>query len=173
MKDEGLRLKPQDLPIQLTAYADASWASDPDTRRSWSGYSIFINGNPITWRVVKQTCVALSPMEAEFIASTEAVKDLKYFQTALKQIINQIADEIPVQKPILFCDNAAAIHFVKNRAENIRNRYIDLKYMFVREQYQNGNFDICHVKSAENLADILTKPLNKHDFTKLKLSYLQ
>lgn len=171
--EEGLIMRYQQTPVQLTVYADASWASDPDTRRSWSGYSIFLNGNPVTWRVIKQTCVALSPMEAEFIATTEAVKDMKYLQSAISLVLNEVAVETPCQKPILLCDNSAAIHFIKNRVENIRNRYIDLKYMFIRELHERGYFDINHVRSAENLADILTKPLSKQVFRYLKKSYIQ
>lgn len=161
------------LPAQLNVYADASWASDPDYRRSWSGYSVFLNQCPITWRVIKQTCVALSPMEAEFIATTEAVKDLKFLNTTVDQIFTKLCLLPKPQKPILFCDNAAAIQYVKNKSDNIRNRYIDLKYMFVREAHEKGEFSISHVKSADNLADMLTKPLNKFIFNKLKSAYLQ
>lgn len=137
-RNEGLSLQPIKLPAQLQVFADASWASDPDYRRSWSGYGVFLNGNPITWRVVKQTCVALSPMEAEFIATTEAVKDLKYFKTTLAQIFPVLEIAPDIQKPILYCDNAAAIQFIKYRSENIRNRYIDLKYVCERSSRKRG-----------------------------------
>ena len=66
----GLFMPYSKTRLQVTSYADASWASDPNDRRSWSGYTIFINKIPILWRVLKQTSIAISPMEAEFIAVT-------------------------------------------------------------------------------------------------------
>ena len=85
-KNLGLRFILSKPPLQMTVFVDASWASNPDDRKSWTAYSLFLNGIPITWRVVKQSCVALSPMEAEFIAASEAVKELKFLKACLDEI---------------------------------------------------------------------------------------
>lgn len=62
------------------------------------------------------------------------------------------------------CDNSVAIQFIKNRAENIRNRYIELKYMFIRDLYLEIVFDTTHVRSTDNMADFLTKSVHRFVF---------
>jgi hypothetical protein len=165
-KELGLEYTKKDLPLQLVAYVDANWAGDPENRRSWSGYCIFLNGLLFGWRVTKQTCVAQSPMEAEFIAMSEVAKEVKYVQTVLSQL--ETIFTFKIDKPIIYCDSASAIAFTKNRVENVKTRYIDLKYMFVRDLYEKGWFDIRHVSTKENIADIFTKPLNRNRFDYLK-----
>lgn len=164
-----MKLPCSDPPIQLAVYVDASWASDPVDRKSWSGYTVFLNSIPVTWCVTKRTCIALSPTEAEFIAASEAVKDFKFLHTALQEIKKTlILDDSLIQNPPLFCDNTAAIAFTKEKADNIRNRYVDLKYKFIRDWYQHGLFNIQYVKSKENYADLLTKALTKEAFIRLQ-----
>ena len=77
-----------------------------------------------------------------------------------------------LQKPLLFCYNNAAIQFTNFKAENVRNRYIDIKYKFVHELYNNGWFDILHISTKDNVANILTKSLPKVAFLKFQSSYL-
>ena len=161
--------------IQLVTYCDASWASDPETRRSWTGYSIFLNQAPIIWRAKKQTCIAVSPMEAEFIAASEAAKDTKYLNSTITYLIKSLDLEdspILIQKPLMFCDNTATVQYCKHQAENVKNRHIDLKYKFVRELIENDHLDVKHVSTNENLADLLTKGLNKEVFIPLRTSYV-
>ena len=67
-------------------------------------------------------------MEAEFIAVTEASKDTKYIYSTLKFLVQSLKfnNTINLPKPILSCDNNAEIHFTKFKAENVKNRYIDI-----------------------------------------------
>ena len=69
-------------------------------------------------------------MEAEFIAVTEVSQDMKYISSILKFLVQSLKfnNIINLQKPLLFCDNYAAVQFTKFKAENVRNRYIDVKY---------------------------------------------
>ena len=114
-------------------------------------------------------------MEAEFIAASEAAKELKFLKACLDEISVALNfKEIPVviQRPILMCDNTAAIHFIKNKAENIRNRHIDMKYKFVCDLYESGVFSVNYVSVKDNLADMLTKALTKETFLCIRNAYL-
>ena len=112
-------------------------------------------------------------MEAEYVAAGEAAKELKYLTMTLTEVHKSLNLNIPILKPLLYMDNTAAISFITKPATNISTRYIDLDYHFVRDYYESGEFEIKHVPSKLNLADILTKSLPRDSFLKLRGQLLQ
>ena len=72
--------------MKLTGYSDADWAGDINNRRSTTGYIIMLNGGAIAWRSHLQPTVALSTMEAEYMALTEATKELIWLRTFLAEL---------------------------------------------------------------------------------------
>ncbi|UYV79758.1 hypothetical protein LAZ67_18000575 [Cordylochernes scorpioides] len=141
----------------LNAYSDANWGSHLTNRHSTSGYILYLDDTPFTWKSRKQKCIALSSMESEFIALTESVKETIWYFNILKEI-----DVLPnVGKPIQFCDNQSAIYFCKNSVENIKTKHIDIRLQFIRKLVEEENFTLKFVNSNLNLADFLTKPLSK------------
>ena len=172
-KDLGLKLYSSEPPFLLTAYVDASWNSTKPDRKSWTGYVVFLNGMPVSWRVIKQKKVAMSPMESEYVAAGEAAKELKYLRMILTQISKAFSfEDFLIQKPILYMDNSAAITFITKPSVNVSTRYIDLDYHFVRDYYIQGEFDISQTPSKDNLADLLTKALPKDVFERLRSQFL-
>ncbi|GBN22002.1 Retrovirus-related Pol polyprotein from transposon TNT 1-94 [Araneus ventricosus] len=146
----------------LTAYTDASWAADNMDRKSISGYVIFLGDVPVSWSTSKQKCTALSSMEAEYIALSEAVKEIVW----LNRIMNScLFLELPVIKSKIFCDNQSAICYSKNLMENQRTKHIDTRYFFVKEKLNAEEFDLLYVSGKKNVADIMTKALS---YDKLK-----
>ncbi|GBN16857.1 Retrovirus-related Pol polyprotein from transposon TNT 1-94 [Araneus ventricosus] len=140
----------------LTAYTDASWAADKMDRKSISGYVIFLGDVPVSWSTSKQKCTALSSMEAEYIALSEAVKEIVW----LNRIMNScLFLELPVIKSKIFCDNQSAICYSKNLMENQRTKHIDTRYFFVKEKLNAEEFDLLYVSGKKNVADIMTKAL--------------
>jgi hypothetical protein len=88
----------------LTAYSDSDWAGDKTTRKSVSGYSVFLMGAVILWKSKIQRPVALSSSEAEYYAISEAAKEIKFVVQTLEHI------GIKVQLPVtIYCDNIGAI----------------------------------------------------------------
>ncbi len=158
--------------LNITAYSDASFASCRDDRVSISGQIIFLDKVPICWRTSKQKCVCLSSMEAEFVALTDAVKELIWFQRILKECyaLNIVKDN-SVSK--LLVDNQASIDFVKSPIENYKTKHIDIKLFFVRELVDKKLFDIFHVSSKRNLADAFTKPLSKTELENFFTMYVR
>ena len=112
-----------------------------------------VNGGPISWTSRKQTTVALSTMEAEYMALTDAAREMlahiTFFQT--------ISIELPL--PVLFTDNEAAESIAKREPDYQRTKHIDIRYHFVRDHFEKGTFNIQHIPGTEQIADILTKPL--------------
>ena len=136
----------------LKALSDSDFASDKETRISVFGYIIYFCGIPIAWRSKGMKSVVLSTTEAEYMALSEVVKELKFI-VQLLQTMN-----IEVKLPItVYVDNAGAIWPSNNRTTSDRTKHIDIRTAFVKEYQENGKIIIKFVKSEENEADIFTK----------------
>lgn len=155
-QNRGLVIDPQDEIIRI--YADADFAGDIDSRKSTSGVLVTFGGAPITWASKKQTVIALSTAEAEYIALAEAIKQGRY----IYRIFLALGFVLPT--PILYCDSSAAIAISNQQIDTQRARSIDVRYHFIRESIQKGEFILQYVRTDENQADILTKSLNTEKF---------
>ncbi|GFR33069.1 retrovirus-related Pol polyprotein from transposon TNT 1-94 [Trichonephila clavata] len=147
----------------LESYSDSDYAGDPLTRRSTSGMVFKYNGGAIAWRSQRQNCIALSTTEAEFIAASQAAKDAIWLNNLLKELC------CVTFVPSLQMDNQSAIRLVKNPEFHNRTKHIDIRYKFIREQYENKQLNVINCSSEVQAADKLTKPLAKDRFLKLKL----
>lgn len=153
----------------LSVFTDASWASDRDNRRSFSGFIIFFKNIPISWKTRKQKCVALSSMEAEYIALSEACKELIWFSKIYEESASILT--LTVKIPLVYCDSESAIYYCKNNIENVRNKHIDIRFHFVKQFLNEGLFQLLKVPGKWNVADVLTKPVTK-DKLKIFFNYL-
>lgn len=142
----------------LESYSDADYASEAVTRKSVSGVVVKYSGGAIFWMSKRQQCVSLSTTEAEYIAASEAAKELVW----LKRLFEEIAPLAEI--PILLVDNASAVQLTKNPEYHQRTKHIDVRYHFVREKVLARELEVQHVPGEKNLADILTKPLAKRRF---------
>ena len=123
-----------------------------------------IGGTAITWQSKKQSCVALSSAEAEYIALAGAAQEA----TWLKQLNT---DLIGTSDPItIFEDNQSAISIAKHPQLHGRVKHINIKYMYhyIREQVNNSNIELRHCQTSEMIADMLTKGLGRIKFEKLR-----
>ncbi|KAL7428455.1 hypothetical protein ACHAXM_001277, partial [Skeletonema potamos] len=110
----------------LVVFSDSDHAGDPDSRRSVSGFVLFLNGIPICYKSKSQATVSLSSSEAEWIALSEAVKEIIFVVQLLRDI--GIRVETPV---IVKVDNIGAIHMAENVTSGSRTRHIDIRTKFV------------------------------------------
>ena len=143
--------------MTLTGFSDADWGGSED-RKSTSGYCFLLNksGGAISWKSRKQPTVALSTCEAEYIATSVAIKEAKF----LTQLLNEI-DVEKVEHVTLFVDNQSPIAVAKDPIRNQRTKHIDIKYHFIRSEIKNGSTAMNYVPSEENMADVFTKPMTK------------
>ncbi|SOV06061.1 uncharacterized protein UDID_19260 [Ustilago sp. UG-2017a] len=141
-----------DTPV--TTYTDANWASNPTNgRRSTSGSITYVYGCPVSWKSHIQKCVALSAVEAEFVAASKAVRETLFFSYLLRDL------EITDVRPVLYTDSQGCIQVSKDPAKHWKLKHIDTQYHFVHDHVQEGDVAIKYVGTANNVADVLTKPL--------------
>ena len=113
---------------------------------------MFLCSVPIVWRSKQQKSVALSSSEAEFVAASEAVKEIIFVLQVLESM------GIPVKTPVVVrVDNMGAIFMSENSSSGTRTRHIDTRWHFVRELVEGKVVEIIFVKSADNFADGFTK----------------
>ncbi|SOV06091.1 uncharacterized protein UDID_19267 [Ustilago sp. UG-2017a] len=155
-KEVGLVYRASESQEPLVTHSDANWASDATIqRRSTSGSVALVYGNPVAWKSATQKCVSLSAVEAEFIAATEATREVLF----LKQLLRSIG--IATGTPTVYSDNTGCIQVSKDPAQHWKLKHIDTKYHFVRNNVQEGRVQIKYVDTTRNLADVLTKPIGR------------
>jgi hypothetical protein len=146
----------QNGDLQPFGYVDADYAGDIDSSRSTEGHIFFVAGGPVSWASKGQETVALSTIEAEYMAFTRASQQALW----LMKLMDEIALE--QERPInIFADNNGAIANTQNNKNHRRTKHICVKHHFVKECIAAGNISFTYVPSNDNLADILIKPIAK------------
>ena len=109
--------------------------------------------------------MALSTTEAEYMAATQACKESVWIQRLLEELGHK------QEKITLFCDSQSALHIARNPAFHSRTKHIGVQYHFVREVVEDGCVDMQKIHTSENLADVMTKPINTDKFVWCRSSY--
>ncbi|GAB2302035.1 hypothetical protein Dimus_038790 [Dionaea muscipula] len=135
-------------------------AGDLDSRKSTSGFLMTFAGGAVSWQSKLQKCVALSTTEAEFIAATEASKELLW----MKRFFTELG--IEQEKFVLHCDSQSAIHLAKNSSFHCRSKHIDVRYHWIRDVVADNEVELEKVHTDDNSADMLTKVLTPAKFSK-------
>lgn len=145
--------KPNDN-VPLFGYADANFAEAKIDRKSNSGHIFFVFGAAVSWSCRKQTCVALSSCEAEFVSLSDACKEAVWLRRLLEEF------DLDIKEPTLICeDNQSCLKLIEEENLTRRSRHIDTRRFYVKEHIVNGTIR-CEYCSSENmLADMLTKSL--------------
>ena len=141
-------------------FSDSDWASHNMARKS-IGASVFlaING-PIMWFVRKQTCVATSSNEAEYMAASEASKEAIWLRRVFSELRFSVLDIPPIA---LHMDNQGAMALTSNEGTK-RSKHIDTRFHHIRDSRAMGLITVKGVPSTDMAADGLTKPLSKDKF---------
>jgi hypothetical protein len=148
--------------LNVLSYCDTNWGGEPETRRSTSGVLVLMDGAPIIFKSKRQSLVALSTAEAEYMALALATQELAWLRQLLSEIHVQAAMPMVVN-----VDNQAAISIACNRGYSARIKHVDLRVHFIRNHVHAGHIRIKYVPLTKQLADFLTKPLPTPLFQKL------
>ncbi|KAL2237379.1 UNVERIFIED_CONTAM: Retrovirus-related Pol polyprotein from transposon RE1 [Sesamum indicum] len=144
----------------LVGYCDADWASCPDSRRSLTGYCIFLGSALISWKTKKQPTVSRSTAESEYRSLATTVCELQWISYLLRDF------QVPVHTPIpLYCDNQAAVHIVGNPVFHERTKHLEIDCHIVRDKYKDGFVLPSHISGHCQLADCFTKALPRPAFS--------
>ena len=154
-KDYRLTYKQSDY-LEVVGYSDSDFAGCVDSSKSTSGYIFLLAGGAVSWRSIKQTIVASSTMEAEFIACYETTSQALW----LKNFISGLKVVDSISRPLkIFCDNSAAVFFAKNNKSGSRSKHIDIKFLMVRDHVKKQEVIIEHINTELMIADPMTKGL--------------
>jgi hypothetical protein len=115
----------------------------------------------VSWSSKKQTSVALSTVEAEYVVAGQCCAQLLWMRQTLRDFGYN-----PSKVPFL-CDNESAIRLADNLVEHSRTKHIDIRHHFLRDHQQKGDIDVYHISTENQLADIFTKPLDEKRFCRL------
>ena len=157
--DKGIEYPRNISNLHLWAHTDSDWAGCKSTRKSTSGYVIFLDKGPICWKSKMQAIVALSSCEAEYIALVECIKEILWLLQHFR--ILGIKLESPV---VIGIDNQAAIALAKNPVLHEKSKHIDTRHHFIRQAVQEGLIRLQYINTGDNIADILTKFTNTNTF---------
>ena len=141
--------------IEPIGYSDSDYAGCKESRKSTSAYIFLIAGGAVSWKSKKQTCIATSSCEAEYIALCFAAKEAIW----LSRIVQDIRSLDKSKAISIGVDNEGAIVMANNAVINDRSKHISVQYHFVREAVKNSQITLRREPSHNQLADPLTKPL--------------
>jgi len=142
-----------DIPLLITGYSDADYASCRDTRRSVSGHVFLLNGYAISCLSKKQNLVSTSTTESEYMALATTARQALWYINRLSQLSFTIAVELKA-------NNTSSIDVAENLINNPKTTHIDISFHFPREHLIRKSFTLSYVPTGKNLADIMTKGLS-------------
>ena len=153
----------KETEIHLNGYVYADWGSNPNGRKSQSGYLFTLCGGVISWASKKQSVVALSSTEAEYVAASLACQEAVWLRVLLEDI------SFVQNKPTMIKeDNQGAIALSKNPKYHPRTKHIDIKHHFIRDKVAKKAVVLDYCPTEEMLSDLLTKPLGKTLFQRFR-----
>ncbi|GKB45096.1 ribonuclease H-like domain-containing protein [Tanacetum coccineum] len=151
--DYGLQLHVS-FTTQLTAYTDADWAGCPVTRRSTSGYCVFLGDNLLSWSAKRQVTLSRSSAEAGYRGVANVVAETAWIRNLLCELHTPL-----FTATLVYCDNVSAVYMSANPVQHQRTKHIEIDIHFVRDFVASGQVRVLHVPSRFQYADIFTKGL--------------
>ncbi|GJY77927.1 hypothetical protein Tco_0483728 [Tanacetum coccineum] len=152
---------PKDSPFHLEAFSDSDYAGDNHDRRSTSGGCQYLGRRLVSWQCKKQTIVAISSTEAEYVAAASCCAQVLWMQNQLLDYgFNFMNTEIHI-------DNESTICIVKNPVFHSKTKHIQIRHHFIRDCYEQRLINVVKVHTDDNVADLLTKGFDKKDLWKL------
>jgi hypothetical protein len=157
----------RDGPLQLHAYSDATWASDPIERHSVTGYCILLGSSPLAWKSKKQAIISWSSIKAELRALATTMAEILW----LRWLFTDLGVSCDVPMPIL-CDNTDVIQICHDPVKHELVKHIDVDVSFTWSHCHQKTIDLQYVPSKLQVADFFTKAQTKaqHQFHLSKLN---
>nr|GEU97715.1 retrovirus-related Pol polyprotein from transposon TNT 1-94 [Tanacetum cinerariifolium] len=154
---------PKGTSIETVVYIDSDHAEDYVDRKRTSSICTFVGYCLTSWFSKKQTTLAISATEAEYVSTGKACQQALWMKQAL------IDYDVRLDDVSIMCDNKGAIDLRKNTVQHSRTKHIEIRHHFLGDNVQRGHILIEKVPSVENIADLLTKPLKRESFNYLCL----
>ncbi|GJT61430.1 ribonuclease H-like domain-containing protein [Tanacetum coccineum] len=149
--DYGLQLFSSST-TDLVAYSDADWAGCPTTRRSTSGYCVFLGNNLLSWSSQRQPTISRSSAVDEYRGVANAVAETCWLRNLLRELHTQLSFAT-----LVYCDNVSVVYLSCNPVQHQRTKHIEIDIHFVCDLVAAGQVRVLHVPSRYQFADIFTK----------------
>ena len=154
--------KPRGRQVSTTAFVDSSHAANKVTRRSHTGYIIFVNRAPIIWYSKRQNTVESSTFSSEFIAAKTCVEEISAVRYKLRMF------GVPLDGPTsVLCDNESVVKNSSRIDSTLHKKHSAIAYHAVRWAVAAGVIRVAWIHTTKNLADAMTKSLSVHAREKL------
>lgn len=150
--------------LVVAGYSAVDWVGSTDDRKSTSRGCFYVGNNLVAWMSNKQASMSLSTFEAEYIAAGSCCTQLLWMKTLLGDY------EFSQDTMIIDCDNTSAINISKNPVQHSRTKHIDIRHHFLRDLMESEvvSLSLSFILTENQLADILTKPLDGSRFESLR-----
>ncbi|GKA83429.1 putative ribonuclease H-like domain-containing protein, partial [Tanacetum coccineum] len=155
---------PRDLPFNLEAFSDSDYAGASLDRKSTIGGCQFLGKRLISWQCKKQTIVANSTTEAEYVAASNCYGRVLWIQ-------NQMLDYgFNFMNTKIYIDNESTICIVKNLVFHSKTKHIEIRHHFIRDSYEKKLIQVIKIHTDHNVADLLTKAFDVSSTAEPKLA---
>ncbi|GKB14128.1 ribonuclease H-like domain-containing protein [Tanacetum coccineum] len=151
--DLGLHLYAS-ATTSLVGYTDADWVGCPSTRRSTSGYCVFLGDNLLSWSAKRQHTISRSSVEAEYQGVANVVAETAWICNLLRELHSHL-----LTATLVYCDNVSTVYMSANPVQHQRTKHIEIYIYFVCDMVKAGHVRILHVPSRFQYVDIFTKGL--------------
>lgn len=159
----GRNIDPKDpSTTQVYGYTDSDFASDPDTRKSTSGFVFMLAGAAVSWRSKQQEIVTKSSCEAEYVAVDSAASEAVWLRLLLSEL------GYPQNPTTIYVDNNGSIDLAHNPENHNRTKHIDVRFHYIRQLVENNEVELPWIETGKMLADTLTKPLGPAKFIQFR-----
>ncbi len=145
--------------VRLIGYSDANWGGDVD-KTSTSGYIFKLNGGAIAWASKRQRAVAISSCESEYYAASLAISEVIW----LRLLCSELGMKLDTATTIIWEDNQGTIALSKGPSKRNVSKHIDIRHHFMRQHVKDKKVALKYIKTNDNVADALTKPLPRPAF---------
>jgi len=146
----------------VAGYSDADWAGNADDRKNTLGGCFYVGNNLVAWMSKKQASISLATTKAEYIDAGSSCTQLLWMKTLLGDY------GFSQGTMIIKCDNTSAINISKNPVQHSQTKHIDIRHHFLCDLVESEVVSLSFIPTKNQLADILTKPLDGGRFESLR-----
>jgi hypothetical protein len=148
--------------LDLVGFPDTDFVGCGIDRKSTFGTYHFLGSSLICWSSQKQSSVAQSTTEAEYVAAANCCSQILWIVHTMRDF------EVSFKRVPLMCDNISVISVAKNPVFHKRMRYHERRHNFLEDHVEKGDIEMRYIDTERQLADIFTKPLDASHFADLR-----
>jgi hypothetical protein len=147
------------IDMRLQGYPDSDWAGSTIDKKSTSGCCFSLGSAMVSWCSKKQTSVALSTAEVEYIGVCTAVRKVVWLCKLLAGLFDQMLDPT-----VIHCENQSCVKLLENPISHDIAKHVEIKYHYIRDTVHKKAVRVEYLPIDEQIADVLTKPLARSKF---------